>query len=102
MSDSRVIPTVDINSLLFLLQDEFETYAQKVRDQKPTVSDDQKKEVYGLFKQAKEGDNTAEKPGMMSGFEARGKWDAWEAKKGLSKEDAAAEYVKLVKGILGE
>jgi len=38
----------------------------------------------------------------MSGFEARGKWDAWEAKKGMSKEDAAAEYVNLVKGILGE
>ena len=39
---------------------------------------------------------------MMSGFEARGKWDAWEAKKGMSKEDAQAAYVDLVKGILGE
>ena len=29
----------------------------------------------------------------MSGFEARGKWDAWEAKKGMSKEDAAQAYV---------
>ena len=38
----------------------------------------------------------------MSGFEARGKWDAWEAKKGMSKEDAAKEYVSLVKGVLGE
>eukprot|EP00355_Strombidium_rassoulzadegani_P001284 CAMPEP_0168613152 /NCGR_PEP_ID=MMETSP0449_2-20121227/3301_1 /TAXON_ID=1082188 /ORGANISM="Strombidium rassoulzadegani, Strain ras09" /LENGTH=39 /DNA_ID= /DNA_START= /DNA_END= /DNA_ORIENTATION= len=39
---------------------------------------------------------------MLSGFEARGKWDAWEAKKGMSKEEAAAAYVTLVKGILGE
>ena len=38
----------------------------------------------------------------MSGFEARGKWDAWEAKKGMSQEDAAKEYVTLVKGILGD
>ena len=38
----------------------------------------------------------------MSGFEARGKWDAWEAKKGMSQEDAQAAYVDLVKGILGE
>ena len=62
----------------------------------------QKGEVYGLFKQGKEGDNSVDKPGMMSGFEARGKWDAWEAKKGMSTEDAQAAYVDMVKGILGE
>ena len=39
---------------------------------------------------------------MMSGFEARGKWDAYEAKKGMSQDDAKAAYVDLVKGILGE
>ena len=39
---------------------------------------------------------------MMSGFEARGKWDAWEANKGMSQEDAAAAYVTLVKELLGE
>lgn len=39
---------------------------------------------------------------MMSGFEARGKWDAWEANKGMSQEDAQAQYVTLVKGLLGE
>ncbi len=83
-------------------QSDFETYAQKIRDAKPNLSDDQKKEIYGLFKQGSQGDNTAEKPGLMSGFEARGKWDAWEAKKGMSQDDAKAEYVNLVKSILGE
>ena len=82
--------------------DQFEEYAQKIRDAKPNLDNDQKASVYGLFKQAKEGDNAADKPGMMSGFEAKGKWDAWEAQKGKSKEDAAGEYVELVKGILGE
>ena len=48
------------------------------------MSNDQKGEVYGLFKQGTNGDNSVDKPGMMSGFEARGKWDAWEAKKGMS------------------
>eukprot|EP00356_Strombidium_inclinatum_P013328 CAMPEP_0170479974 /NCGR_PEP_ID=MMETSP0208-20121228/990_1 /TAXON_ID=197538 /ORGANISM="Strombidium inclinatum, Strain S3" /LENGTH=38 /DNA_ID= /DNA_START= /DNA_END= /DNA_ORIENTATION= len=38
----------------------------------------------------------------MSGFEARGKWDAWESKKGMSQDDAKAEYVKLAKSVLGE
>ena len=66
------------------------------------MNNDQKSEVYGLFKQGSNGDNSVDKPGMMSGFEARGKWDAWEAKKGMSQEDAQAAYVDLVKGILGE
>ena len=82
--------------------DQFEEYAQKIRDAKPNLDNEQKGQVYGLFKQAKEGDNTASKPGMMSGFEARGKWDAWEKNKGMTQEEAAAEYVTLVKGLLGE
>jgi diazepam-binding inhibitor (GABA receptor modulating acyl-CoA-binding protein) len=54
-----------------------------------------------LFKQGSFGDNTSDKPGMMSGFEARGKWDAYEAKKGLSQDDAKAAYVAFVTPLLG-
>ena len=82
--------------------EEFEAYAEKIRQAKPELDNDQKATIYGLFKQAKEGDNTKDKPGMMSGFEARGKWDAWEAQKGKSQEEAAGEYVEFVKGVLGE
>ena len=78
----------------------FEEVAQKIRDQKPTLSQDQQKEVYGLFKQASCGDNTADKPGMLSGFEAKGKWEAWEAKKGMSSDDAKAAYVDFVTPLL--
>ena len=39
---------------------------------------------------------------MLSGFEARGKWDAWEARKGMSQEDAAAEYCEIVKDAFGD
>ena len=38
----------------------------------------------------------------MSGFEARGKWDAWEARKGMSQEDAAVEYTEIVKECFGD
>ena len=79
---------------------DFEGAAQKLRDQKPALNDEQKKEVYGLFKQGSVGDNTAEKPGMLSGFEARGKWDAWEAKKGMSQDDAKQAYVDFVTPLL--
>ena len=81
--------------------EEFEAVAQQLRDKKPSLSNEQMSEVYGLFKQAKMGDNTAEKPGMLSGPEARGKWDAWESKKGMSQADAAAAYVDFVKPLLG-
>ena len=84
------------------MSEEFETYAQKLRDQKPALDNDQKGEIYGLFKQAKFGDNSVEKPGLMSGMEARGKWDSWEAKKGMSSEDAMAAYIELAKKHLGE
>ena len=68
---------------------DFDTYAQKIREAKDlSLDNDQKAKVYGLFKQGKEGDNTADKPGMLSGFEARGKWDAWEAQKGKTQEEA--------------
>ena len=66
------------------------------------MDNEQLKIVYGLYKQATMGDNTSSRPGMLSGFEAQGKWDAWDAQKGKSKDEAAAEYVTFVKGLLGE
>ena len=58
--------------------------------------------MYGLFKQGSVGDNSASRPGIMSGFEAQGKWDAWEAQKGKPQDEAQAEYVAFVKELLGE
>jgi diazepam-binding inhibitor (GABA receptor modulating acyl-CoA-binding protein) len=83
------------------MADQFDAVAQALRDKKPNLSDDQKKEVYGLFKQATCGDQTVDKPGLLSGFEARGKWDAWEAKKGMSQDDAKAAYVAFCTPLLG-
>jgi len=80
---------------------DFDAIAQKMRDTQPKLTDDQKTEVYGLFKQASNGDNTADKPGLMSGFEARGKWDAWEAKKGMSQDDAKQAYIDLCTPLCG-
>ena len=50
------------------------------------MTNEQKVGVYGLFKQAKEGDNTVDSPVMVSA--ARPLWDAWEARKGMSQKDA--------------
>ena len=78
----------------------FEEAAAKVKETTLDITNEQKGEIYGLFKQASKGDNTVDKPGMMSGFEARGKWDAWESKKGMSQDDAKQAYIDYVSPML--
>ena len=51
--------------------------------------------MYALFKQATLGDATGKKPGMFD-IVAKAKFEAWEGKKGLSKDAAMQEYIALV------
>ena len=69
--------------------------SQDVADQVSALSNEDKLEFYGLFKQATVGDCNTERPGM---FDPKGKakWDAWDAKKGMSADDAKAAYVAKV------
>ena len=84
----------------------FEEAAQKIRDEgkhNPAVqglSNEKQLELYGLFKQANEGDNTTEHPGMMSMPATKAKWNAWDSRKGMSKDEAKHAYIELVEGIL--
>ena len=52
-------------------------------------------ELYALFKQATVGDVTGERP---EGFDLVGaaKFDAWEDRRGLSKDDAMRAYIAVV------
>lgn len=52
-------------------------------------------ELYALFKQGTTGDVNTSRPGMMD-FKGRAKWDAWEKKKGLTREQAMTQYIALV------
>ncbi|KAL8278311.1 hypothetical protein RQP46_009203 [Phenoliferia psychrophenolica] len=58
---------------------------------KPTQDD--QLTFYGYFKQAKEGDNSKPKPGMMD-FAGKYKWEAWNKVKGLDSEEAKSKYVE--------
>jgi len=51
--------------------------------------------IYALFKQASSGDADGKRPGFTDMI-ARAKWDAWDALKGTSKEDAMQQYVDLI------
>jgi len=51
--------------------------------------------LYALYKQASSGDLTEKKPGFGDMI-GRAKWDAWNAVKGTSKDDAMQQYVDLI------
>ncbi|KAG2171798.1 hypothetical protein INT43_008178 [Umbelopsis isabellina] len=73
---------------------EFTAAADAVQTLSTKPSDDDLLKLYGLFKQATIGDNNTSKPT----FDIRGryKWDAWNANKGKSQEEAEKEYIALV------
>ncbi|KAK9396195.1 acyl-CoA-binding domain-containing protein 7 [Crotalus adamanteus] len=74
------------------LQADFETAAENVKKLKSKPTDDELKELYGLYKQATVGDINIECPGMLD-LKGRAKWEAWNLKKGISKEDAMKAYI---------
>jgi len=52
-------------------------------------------QLYGLYKQATEGDVQGKRPGMLD-IKGRAKYDAWTGRKGLSKDAAKTAYIALV------
>ena len=53
-------------------------------------------QLYGLYKQATEGDVTVDPPSNPFDFVSRAKYDAWANLKGQSRETAMKEYVILI------
>lgn len=51
--------------------------------------------LYGLYKQATEGDNETERPGGFD-FKAAAKYNSWLAYKGKTKTEATDQYLELV------
>lgn len=51
--------------------------------------------LYGLYKQATEGDNVGERPGGFD-FKAAAKYNSWLTFKGKTKEEATQAYLDLV------
>ena len=52
-------------------------------------------DLYGLYKQATEGDVSGDAPGMFD-FAGRAKHEAWSSREGMAKEEAMQSYVELV------
>ena len=56
--------------------------------------------LYALYKQASSGDVEGERPGFTD-MVGRAKWDAWQALKGTSANDAMQHYIDLVDELKG-
>ena len=75
--------------------------AQRFADAQATIKpvtglgNDQLLELYALYKQATSGDVSGSRPGMMD-LKGRAKYDAWQKRKGMSKDAAMQAYIDLV------
>ena len=78
---------------------QFKDLVEKVRTGNVsfTPTQEQKLQLYALFKQAEEGDVTGEKPGMGN-FVERMKYLAREKIKGMSRDDAMQKYIDIING----
>ena len=56
--------------------------------------------LYGLFKQATQGDVSGKRPGMLD-MRGRAKFDAWATHKGQSRDDAMAAYIAKIDELAG-
>ncbi|KAE8892649.1 hypothetical protein PF005_g3828 [Phytophthora fragariae] len=77
------------------LQAQFEAAAALAKTFTKNPTNDEKLALYAFYKQATAGDNTTSAPGMFD-LTGKAKWNAWNAKKGLSKEDAMTAYISEV------
>jgi diazepam-binding inhibitor (GABA receptor modulator, acyl-CoA-binding protein) len=65
----------------------------------PKRPDNQKLlEIYSLFKQATEGDNSGKRPGFTD-LVGRAKFDAWKTLEGTSKDEAMERYIKVIESL---
>ena len=78
---------------------EFLAAAENVKKLTEKPTDQELLDLYGYYKQAVVGDVNTDRPGMLD-FKGKYKWDNWNSRKGISKEDAEKKYIELVQALL--
>lgn len=79
----------------------FEAAKKRVMELPVKPSNEKMLELYALNKQATIGDINADKPAMFD-FVAAAKYNAWNSKKGITKEEAMQKYIDLVEALFRE
>ncbi len=88
------------NQYVMSLAEDFESAQKRVNDLSAAPSQDKLLQLYSLYKQAKGGDATGKRPGMLD-IKGRAKFDAWSKQKGTSQDDAMTAYIALVDSLGG-
>nr|ACO11555.1 Acyl-CoA-binding protein homolog [Caligus rogercresseyi] len=84
------------------LSERFQAAADEVSlKMNQTLSQDEMKEVYALYKQATVGDVNVDRPGMMD-LKGKAKWDSWSTKKGMTTDEAKGKYISLAKDLVAK
>uniref|UniRef100_A0A5K4F4D1 ACB domain-containing protein n=1 Tax=Schistosoma mansoni TaxID=6183 RepID=A0A5K4F4D1_SCHMA len=80
---------------------EFDSHAEKVKKLKTKPNDHDLLELYALYKQATVGDNNTSSPGILD-LKGKAKWNAWNGKKGICREEAKKLYVDKAKCLIAK
>ena len=78
------------------LKEQFESAVSESKNLSDKPSNDTLLHLYSLYKQATEGDVSADPPSNPFDFVAKAKYEAWSGLKGKTREAAMTEYVSLV------
>lgn len=77
----------------------FDEAVENVKKLKTEPTDDEKLQLYGLYKQATVGNVNTDRPGFFN-YVARAKWDAWNSQKDVGNDEVKNRYVILVNGLI--
>ncbi len=77
------------------LEDDFAAAQERVKKLPRRPANEHLLALYGLYKQATEGDVSGSRPGMLD-LKGRAKYDAWASRKGMKSEEAMKKYVAVV------
>ena len=80
---------------------EFTKAADDIKKLTERPSNEELLDLYGFFKQATVGDVNTDRPGMFD-LKGKAKWDNWNSRKGLTKEEAEQKYIELAKSLLAK
>jgi len=80
------------------LEERFNIAADLVRGIVSQINDTLLAQLYGYFKQAREGNIAFSRPSILN-MRGRKMWDAWKSKENMSKENAMEKYVEIVYGL---
>ena len=83
------------------MSEEFTKAAADVKSLTERPTNEELLDLYGYYKQATVGDVNTERPGMFY-LKEKAKWDNWDSRKGMAKEEAEQKYIQLVKDIMAK